>query len=174
MPPIPVTASSLEPGRYVCLQTPGWMGWIIRKATRSSFNHVVVTGPDGLIVEATPHGVRVTSLSRYANHLACANLDEPMTAAQGLQVWAAAESMVNEPYNWPDLLVLGAEDLGWHWNLLFKVLGSPPWRICSQLVALAGAAAKPPLNWRSGDTYADQVTPAQLALRPGVVPVTIT
>lgn len=164
----------IEPGRYVCLSTPGWAGWLIRQSTHSAYNHVVVAGPDGAIIEATPHGVRRTHLSRYARHLACANLAEAMTTTQGLEVWAAAEAMTGDPYDFPLLPLLGAADLGWHWNLAFRLLGAGPWRICSQLVAQAGQAAVPPLDWLCGKASADQVTPADLARRPGMVPVTIT
>ena len=161
-------------GRYVCVKTPGFLAQIIRWACRSKFNHVFITGPDGLIAEATLRGVHLSLLSEYAGCLAVANLDEPMTPAQEGEVWAAAEAMAGEPYNYPDLLVIAAADLGWHWNLAFRLLGKPPWRICSQLAAMAGAAAKPPMNWFCNDRYADQVTPAALARRPGVVSVTIT
>ena len=173
MPDDITLASDLEPGRYICLKTPGWMAWLIRASTRSQFNHVVIAGPDGQIAEATLRGVHLGQLSQYAGYTACANVNEPMTAEQGMEVWAAAEAMVGEPYAYPELLAIGLADLGWHWNLLFQVLGKPPWRICSQLVALAGKAATPPLQWDCNDRYSDQVTPAALARRPGVVPVII-
>jgi uncharacterized protein YycO len=163
----------IGPGRYICLKTPGILGWVIRQATHSQFNHVVLAGPDGKIVEATPAGVRETILSRYRNHQACANLDELMTPAQGLEAWDAALKMVGEPYNFPALLEIGLGDLGWHWRLLIRLAGADRAFICSQLVALAGKAAMPPLDWMCHDTNADQVTPASLARRPGVVPVSL-
>jgi hypothetical protein len=137
-------------------------------------NHAFIAGPAGQIVEATPRGVHVSSISEYAGCLAVANLDEEMTPAQGSAIWEAALAMAGAPYAFPDLLALGAEDLGVHWRFLFWLLGKPPWRICSQLVCIAGQKATPPMPWLpTGDLYADQVTPAQLAARPGVVPVTI-
>lgn len=162
-------------GRYICVQTPGILAWIIRKATKSDYNHAFIAGPDGRIVQANLTGVREGKLSEYAGAIACANLRDLITPVQGWEIWEAALAMVNEPYNWPDLLVLGAEDFGWHWRLLFRLLGKPHWRICSQLVVVAGQAAKPPANWLcDGDTYADEVTPAALARRPGVVPVSLS
>lgn len=164
--------TSIGVGRYVCLQTPGWLGAIIRWSTHSRYNHALIAGPGGLCAEATPRGVRITNLSRYSRHLACANLGEPMTAQQGAQVWAAAEAMAGAPYNFPDLLAIGLGDLGWHWKALIWLAGNDHAFICSQMVALAGKAAG--LDWMCRDTSADQVTPAALALRKGVVPVTIT
>jgi hypothetical protein len=134
-------------------------------------NHVVVAGPDGHVIEATLTGVHVSPIGNYAGHLARANLDEPMTDAEREAVVLAAMAMVNAPYNYPDLLAIGLGDLGWHWRLLIRLCGSDKAFICSQLVALAGKAAG--LDWMCHDSNADQVTPAQLAARPGVVPATI-
>jgi hypothetical protein len=161
-------------GRYVVVRTPGVIAWAIRASTHSNFNHVFVTGPGGLIAEAVPSDVRLSLLSEYAGMQACANLGDPMTPQQGAQVWAAAKAMAGHPYDFPALLALAAMDLGWHWNAVFRLLGAGPWRICSQLAVLAGQAAKPPLDWLcAGDTLPDEVTPAALARRPGVVPVSL-
>lgn len=160
-------------GRYCCVRTRGVIAWAIRASTHSSFDHVFITGPNGMIAEAVPGEVRLGLLSKYAGMTACANLNEPMTGRQGSEIWAAAQAMVSEPYDYPDLLLIEAADLGWHWNLAFHLLGAGPWRICSQLVCMAGARATPPFDWLCRDEYPDQVTPASLARRPGVVPVTI-
>lgn len=163
--------TAIGTGRYVPVRTPGLLAQIIRWATRSEYNHVLLAGPDGQIIEARLSGVRKGLLSEYAGHLACANLDELMTAAQENEVWAAALAMVDAPYNFPALLDIGLGDLGWHWRLLIRIAGADRAFICSQLVALAGKAAG--LDWMCHDQNADQVTPAALARRPGVVPVTI-
>jgi uncharacterized protein YycO len=177
-PGLTIPASGLKPGSYLCIRTPGWLGTIIRAATHSDYSHTLIVGPDGEAIEATPEGVRKIGLHRYAHPgspwLACANALEPMTAEQGMEVWAAAEAQVGAPYDFLDLAVIGAADLGWQWNAAFKLLGTGPWRICSQLAAACGQAATPPLDWLCGKPGADQVTPADLARRPYVVPVTIT
>lgn len=170
-----ILGSDIPPGHYVCVRTSGFLAWVIRKATKSEYDHVFVTGPGGVIAEATLRGVHLSLLSEYAGHQACANVAEAMTPSQCGEVWAAAEAMCGEPYSYPDLLAIAAADLGWHWNLMFKMLNAQPWRICSQLAVMAGACAAPPLNWRPlSDQYAGQATPGQLALRPGVRPVTLT
>lgn len=166
-------AADLSPGRYVCVRTPGILAWIIRKATKSSYNHVFIKGPDDLIAEATLKGVHLSLLSEYKGCLACANADEPMDAAQGGEVWAAAKAMAGDLYNYADLVAIGAADIGWHWNIAFKVLNAGPWRICSQMAVVAGGSAMPIMDWKCHDKLADEVTPAALARRPGVVPVAI-
>jgi hypothetical protein len=135
-------------------------------------NHAFIVGTDGQIVEATLTGVHVSDLSKYAGCLAFSNLGDPMTAEQGMEVWSAALGMCGDLYNYTDLLAIGFADLGWVWKGLFKVLGAGPWRICSQLVVLAGQKASPPFNWLCREGMPDEVTPAALARRPGVVPVT--
>ena len=163
-----VAASTLKPGRYMCVRTGGWLAWLIRKATRSRVNHTVIIGPGGDIVEATPRGVHKARLSDYAGMYAVANADEPMTDEQGMEIWSAALGMAGDGYDFADLPVLGLDCLGWHWNLLFRILGVLPWRICSQAAVMAGAVCVPPMVWLCGKLGADQVTPADLARRPGM------
>lgn len=168
-----ILASDLSPGHYVCVQGKTPLSWVIQKATKSPFSHVFITGPDGMIAEATLRGVHLSLLSEYRGYRACANVAEPMDATQGGEIWAAAKAMAGDFYSYADIVAIGVADIGWHWNLAFKVLNAGPWRICSQLAVLAGRSAMPPLNWMCSDQFADEVTPAALARRPGVVPVAI-
>jgi len=162
----------LEPGRYVCVATPGFVGWLIRKVTRSAVNHAfAVTGPDE-IVEARPEGTCKGTLSQYAGAYAVANTGEPVTQKQRDAVAAKALTLVGTPYNFPSILDIGLEDLGWHWRLLMRFARADRELICSQMVAVAGAAAG--LDWSCGKPSPDQVTPGDLARRPGVRQVTIS
>jgi uncharacterized protein YycO len=154
---------SLQPGSYVCVQTGGLLAWLIRKATRSAYNHA--------FVEARPEGVRNGLLSSYAGVPAVANTGEQVTDTQRAAVVASAENFAGVPYNWPDLVAIGLGDLGWHWRFLLRAVRADRLLICSQLVSLAGKAAG--LDWLCGRSDASQVTPADLARRPGVAPVTI-
>jgi hypothetical protein len=163
--------TSLESGRYVCVRTGGFMGWLIRKATKSDYNHVFITGPAGALIEARPDGVRLGHLTEYTGCLAAANVGEPMTGAQRAAVWAKAGELVGTWYNYPDIVALGLEDLGWHWRLLLHLARADKLLICSQAVAVCGTAAG--LDWLCGEDNAAQVTPAMLALRPGVEPVAL-
>jgi uncharacterized protein YycO len=165
--------TSLEPGRFVCVQTGGWLAWLIRKATKSEYNHAfLVTGP-GEIIEARPEGVMRGALSGYAGMPAVANNAEPMTQAQRITAVAKAETLVGTPYNFPDLASLGLESLGWHWKWLIRLCGADRLLICSQLVCDAGLAASPPMPWLCGKSGPAEVTPADLAKLPGVVPVVL-
>ena len=162
----------LEPGRYVCVSTPGFMAWLIRKVTKSSVNHaVLVTGPDE-IIEATPHGVVRGTLSQYAGMYAVANTAETMTQEQRIAAVAFAETLVGDGYNILADADIGLEDLGWHWKFLMRVSRADRLLMCAQAVAVEGQAAG--LDWLCGKPSADQVAPGDLARRPGVERVTIT
>lgn len=164
--------TALEPGRYVVVQTGGWLAWVIRRATNSPFNHAfIVTGP-GEIIEARPEGVCRGTLSEYAGALAAANTAETMTQAQRITVAAAAEKLVDTPYNFVDIASLGLESIGWHWKWLMRLSGADKMLICSQLVCIAGQAAG--LDWQCGKSSPAEVEPSDLANRRGVEPVAIT
>ena len=66
----------------------------------------------------------------------------------------------------------GLEDLGWHWRLLARIARVDKRLMCSQTTVACGKAAG--LDWLCGRSSADQVSPGDLANRPGVQPVTIT
>jgi hypothetical protein len=165
--------SVIESGRYVCLRTPGFPARVIRLVTRSKYNHAVITGPDGAIIEATPEGVRLGTLSEYAGMPACANTAEPMTDAERDAVWAKAQTLLGDGYNWAADAAIGLADLGWHWRLLMHIAGADKLLMCSQTVVFSGEGPEPPMPWMCGKTSPAQVAPADLARRPGVEPVSI-
>ena len=161
-----------QSGRYVCLRTPGIAAWIIRRATRSPVNHVVVlTDDDGGLAEARPEGVVRGNLAVYAGFPAWANTAEIMTGAQRGQVAAMALSLVGDWYNFPGVLDLGLEEFGWHWRWLIRLSRARHMLFCSQLTAISGAAGG--LDWTCGKGDPSQVTPGDLLRRPGVKPAAI-
>lgn len=167
-----MTVIDLEPGRYVCVATPGFPAWLIRRVTRSSVNHaVLVTGPDE-IIEATPEGVRRGTLSQYAGMYAVANTGESMTQVQRIAAVAEAEKLVGTDYNWLADADIGLEDLGWHWRFLMKIAGADKMLMCSQAVVTEGKAGG--MDWMCGRQSADQVSPGDLARRAGMERVVIT
>lgn len=166
MPP-----ATIEAGRYICVRTGTWFGGIIGACTRSRFDHVAISNGDGTVTEATPRGVHVSPLSSYAGHLAVANLAEPMTAAQRATVTATAKTWIGREYAFGDIGVIGLRLLGIKWSWLLGLSDTRDAVICSELAALSGKAAG--LDWLCGEPDAAYVEPAQLARRPGVVPVTI-
>lgn len=162
----------LQPGRYVCVRTGGALAAVIRKATGSEYDHAfLVAGNGGIIESRLDGGVHAGRLSDYAGCPAVANTGEVMTVAQRGMVVASASVLIGSPYNYPDLVSLGFAELGWHWRFLIALCGGDRAFICSQLVAASGHAAG--LDWQCGDTSQDEVTPAQLARRPGMASVTI-
>lgn len=164
--------TDIEPGRYVCVSTPDWFGWLIRKVTRSKVNHaVLVTGP-GEIIEARPSGMRKGLLSEYAGRYAVANTAEPMTQEQRIAVAAEAERLLGVGYNWAADADIGLEDLGWRLRWLARIAGADRLLMCSQAVVTEGKAGG--MDWQCGKASPDQVAPGDLANRPGTEPVTIT
>lgn len=163
----------LEAGRYACIGTPGFAAWVIRRITRSKFNHAVILGPDGAIIEATPEGVRPGTLSEYAGMPAVANTREFMTSGERDAVWAKAQTLLGDGYNWAADADIGLEDLGWHWRWLARLSGARRHLMCSQAVVTAGEGPVPPMPWMCGKASPAQVAPADLARRLGVEPVSI-
>ncbi len=166
--------TDIEPGRFVVVRTGGWLAWLIRRATKSPFNHAfIVTGPDA-IIEARPEGVMHGSLSEYAGMPAAANTAEPMTQEQRIAVAAKAESLAGDGYGFIDLVNLGLESVGWHWRWLMRLCGADKHLICSAAVCTAGLAASPPMtSWECGKADPAEVKPSDLSQVPGVEPVTI-
>lgn len=158
------------PGLYFVVKTHGFIPWVIRMATRSAFDHAGIVLEDGAIVEAEPGGVRLGHLSEYYRCRIAINSGEETTVQQRTAVVATARAMVGVPYD--DLAIVddGLESLGWHWQWLASHADGNGELICSQLVAKAGEAAG--LDWRCGAATAAEVTPADLARRPGMQPWT--
>lgn len=163
----------LEPGRYCCIHTGTFSGWIIRRATRSDFDHVILIGPDGSTLEATPRlGVHVGSLSAYKGRKAAANTRELLTEAQCVNVLSAAAAYLGDGYGWQSVGYDALADLGWHWRFLLRLCRLVRRLDCSQYVAQSGADAGL-MSWLCGETSAVAVNPGELARRPGVEPVEI-
>lgn len=157
--------SLYEPGRYICVGGRGFVPRVIEAATRSKFCHVVmVETSDGGIIEAMPGGVRRAHISQYAGLPACSNLAERMTSAQQGQIVAAAQGMLGTAYNDIGLVDDGLESLGLAWKWLANLSSADREVLCSQAVAMMGAAAG--FDWSCGKRKLSEVTPANLARRP--------
>lgn len=162
--------TAIPAGRYIAVHTGTAFGAVICAATRSKFDHVAVSIGDGNVVEATPRGVHVSPLSNYAGHLAAANLNEDMTAEQCAAVAATARSFVGkDEYAFGAVGITGLRLLGFKWAWLIRMADTRDAVDCSEMAALCGQAAG--LDWMCGELEAAYVQPAELARRPGVVPV---
>ncbi|MCW2904037.1 MAG: hypothetical protein JWO67_6302 [Streptosporangiaceae bacterium] len=165
--------TAIEPGRYVCVKTKGFIPWIIRRATKSDYDHVFIVGYGGQIIQAESGGVQIAALSGYAGAELVANVAEPMTDVQRAAVVAAARALVGDEYNFATIVDQGFTYLGLHWRLLLRLASAKRVFDCSQLVVVCGADAQPPMAWMCGRSNTALVTPADLARRPGVVPVVL-
>jgi hypothetical protein len=162
-----------EPGRYVCLRTRALAGGIIRIATRSEYDHVILVGPGGSTIEATPsRGVHIGSLDAYKGLKACADLGDELDGPTLDAILAAARRYLGDGYGWPTIGWDALAELGWHWKLLLRICRAGKRLVCSQLVAQAGADAGV-TQWLCGKSSAVPVKPSDLARRPGVEPVTL-
>jgi hypothetical protein len=162
MPPF-VLASEIEPGRYVCTRTKSPFGFLIRIFTRSPYDHAFIVLGGGLIAEATNTGTRIDNLDRYKGQLAVANTDELMTTAQRAQVAQAARQLVGREYGWGAIGVIALRKLGLKWGWLLRFADEKDADICSEDVAIAGAAAG--LDWLCGEEDPALVRPDELAAR---------
>lgn len=158
----------MQPGNYGVVQTGGWIGRMIQRATHSWANHAFICLGEGKIIEAMPGGVQVGSLDEYRGARIAFNTGEEMSDTQRSAVVESAHRMVGEEYNFTDIGALGLQALGWTWRVAFKLAGADHDAvICSQLVALCGQAAG--LDWLCGKPSPLYVTPADLARRNGVL-----
>ncbi len=165
--------TALLPGHYICVRTSGFVPWVIREATDSEVNHTAIVLPRQRVAEAGPGGVIVSPLAKYTGAYAVSNVNEPMTGAQRERVWRKAESLVGTPYDFAAIGEDACDILHWHWTWLLRLAGARRRLDCSQMAAVCGAAAVPPLDWLCGKATYCEVTPGDLARRPGVVQVTI-
>jgi hypothetical protein len=157
-----------QAGRYVVVETNGFVPWVIRKATHSWADHAFITLEDGGIIEAMPGGVRRSHIEKYAGCRMAVNSAEPYGPETANLVMAKAISLVGVQYNDLDILDLGLESLGIMWKWLAKAAGADGRLICSQAAALCGQAAH--MDWLCGRSSVAEVRPSDLANRPVVQP----
>ncbi len=150
------------PGTYACVRTRGFYAWLIRKVTRSEYDHAFVICDSDQIIEAAPSGARWARLSDYAHQQILISAD-PMTDAQRIAVISRAVTLLGKPYGWTDIvrLALTAADIRWVW--LTRRADNEQAIICSQLVAVCGQAAG--IDWLCGREAPAAVTPGDLAAR---------
>lgn len=165
-----VLASEVEAGQYMCVRTGSPFGYLIRAFTRSRIDHAFIVLGGGLIAEATTRGVKVDALSKYTGAAAVASTDA-LTPLQQVKITTCARADAGREYNWRDIGVIALRRLGIKWGWLLRVADDRDALICSELVALSGMAASPPVDWMCGEPAPEFVTPADLAARTETVPV---
>ena len=159
-------ASELLPGSYCTVRTRGPFGWVIRAFTSSTVDHAFVVLGGGLIAEATVWGCRVDGIAQYQGQTMFTDAGDRVSASQRSQICKQARSYAGREYGWPDIALIGLRRLGVRAGWLRRVLADRDALICSELVALAGAAGGQ--DWLCGTGDAALVTPADLSRRPGM------
>lgn len=123
-------------GEYMVTKTGGWFAWAIRKATRSSVNHAAVYVGHGFIVEAEPHGAKVSQVRDYPHAIWS---KQEMTVHTRLRIIECALNLVGTPYNFFDIAAQAlVRFAGWKapdWAI--RRLSSAKRLQCAQLVDIA-------------------------------------
>lgn len=151
-----------EPGTYGCVKTSGFYPWLIRKGTRSEYNHAFIVGFNGEIFEAEPGGARMRRLEEYEGCEMVFSKDV-LTTRQRSQIVVRAETLLGTPYGWTDIARLALSSRGVAWDWLTHAADAERAMICSQLVAVCGESAD--VDWNCGQESPAAVTPGMLAAR---------
>jgi len=158
-------------GGYGCVDIPGFVGWSIKKMTRSEYDHcfIVLDAKKGTILESQPNrmngrsGAHINNLSEYAG-LPMVFSNDYISATQSVMMDEALDAFVGIRYGFPDIALLGIK-LATHWQpkFLTDYILDEHRMICSQLVAQFGANFGK--DWRCGQENPQLVTPGMLAAR---------
>lgn len=90
-------------GDYFVTRTGGWVAKVIRLVTHSKVNHAGVYVGAGRIVEAQPHGARLTFASDYP-HAVWSHV--PLTTGQRATLRFNAMLVLGTPYGFLDIVAL--------------------------------------------------------------------
>jgi len=123
-------------GDYGVVRTSGVFGKLIRLGTSSPDNHAVIYIGNGLLVEATPHGVKINSIDEYP--LIAWNQHEELTDTQREAIAAHARSLVGKPYSFITIALIVLRILGAKFlsdNKFMVWAATKEGYICSELVA---------------------------------------
>lgn len=122
-------------GDYGVVKTTGWIGFLIRLATMSRWNHTFIYLGAGMIVEANPRGVEVSPASKYPQ--IAWNRHEDLTPEQRKKIVSHAHLLVGQRYSFSTiallvLRIIGVKTLA---TKLLEKLAKKDGYICSELVA---------------------------------------
>lgn len=125
-----------DTGDFAVMATSGWKARVIRWVTRSPVNHAVLHVGDGQIVEAQPHGARLSPAATYPAAIWSAM---SLTAEQRASIAVHGRSHVGAPYSWLDDAAIALADVfGRKLPLFIRRRLSRPDRLqCAQLVDLS-------------------------------------
>lgn len=147
----------MRSGDIALVRTPDLIGWTIRLATRSRYNHVrLVLSAAGDVLEANPSGAEYGTV-RTGDLI----VSPPLTDTQRADIPLIAGYLAGTPYGFGDVAALGLAQFGITLPSVRRRIEQPDRLFCSQLVdyawQLAGFHA-----FTDGRTPQD-VTPGDLA-----------
>jgi uncharacterized protein YycO len=159
---------TIRPGDYGVCRIHGLIGFLIRVAQWlngngfRNYEHAFLVLDDQTVIEAEPGGARITPLGYYldapAGSVAWSTVE--LTDEQRAAIVAAGRSYEHTPYSYLEYPAIAARRLHLPFGrLLRRYANSTRHLICSQLVAMAYAAAGVHL----GDEDPGNTTPADLA-----------
>ena len=152
--------------QFFVVRTTGPMAWLIRRVTRSRFNHAGVCISDSLTVEAEARGAIIGDLDRYSGD-AIAFSNYALTECESDAIVRAALDLLGTPYNFGDLLWLAMMQCpGLRWRWVERLVSDTSAMVCSQLVAYCYEQVGIVFN----PACPQDVTPADLAREIAVEP----
>ncbi len=164
-----------EAGDYGCVQitwlhktlfgksilVPNIIGYLIRLATWSRYDHSFVYIGHGVIIESQSQGAKMARLGKYRGDAIIWSADK-LTLTERKAVTQKALSLRGVPYGFLDIVYLGLATIGFKFKWLLKRVEREDRLICSQLVAVCGNSAGVDA-WLCDKPNACLVTPADLA-----------
>ena len=149
-----------RPGDFGVVKTDGIIGRLIRVGTASRWNHAFIYLGDGLIVEANPTGVAISSVSKYPQ--IAWNRHTNIPAKTRDKIVEAAYKEVGKPYAFLDIIVIFLRIIGLRFirpNTFWKKLSDINGWFCSELVSYCYRISGIPILKKKDDL----VTPGDLA-----------
>ncbi len=143
------------------IPVPNIVGYLIRLATWSRYDHSFVYVGKGLIVESQAKGAALARLSKYTGDVIIWSADQ-VVEEQRKGIVTKALALKGIPYGYLDILYLGLATIGFKFKWLLQKVEREDRLICSQLVAVSGESAGVK-TWLCGKKNACLVTPANLA-----------
>ena len=143
-----MSAYTPRPGDIGIVNTSGWAARFIQVGTVSRWNHVFVYISDGVIVEATPSGVKYGNVNEYTNIVWNKHQIFNDNEADRAFIVAYVTKLIDKPYNWVNIFRIILRIVG------FKFFSDTKWMkkvaekdgyICSELAEEAYEKSGNPL-----------------------------
>ena len=121
----------MQPGDFGVVATTGFVAWAIRVLTRSPYNHAYGYIGNGMIVEAQPHGAKISPLAKYDGRPQLRS-QLALDPLRQIRVVKAYKDQVGIEYGFLDVAAIGLSTIG----IVTSKLTDDDSLFCSQLIAI--------------------------------------